>query len=130
MQRYRWVIWSVFLVGWTVALLRPVPAPAIDVVEQFAPGRRWFVAKGVHLFCYALLAILSGWLRVPVRFRPLLMLGIMAHCTATELGQLALTYREGSLIDVAIDNVGVLIGLAISWRLWREADHADEVPIP
>lgn len=126
MKRYRWIIWTLFLTAWTVALLRPVPAPAEDVVNHFAPGRRWFVAKGIHLFCYALLAILSGWLRVPVRFRPLLMLGIMAHCTATELGQLALSYRDGNLLDVAIDNVAVLIGLALSWRWWSEADPASD----
>jgi hypothetical protein len=52
---------------------------------------------------------------------------IMAHGTMTEMGQwlsgpevMGWSERIGHLHDVAYDNVGILIGLLVSWKWWTE----------
>lgn len=125
MYRWRWVIWSVYLSAWTIAILYPVPPQTgiehIDAVEL----NRYIVAKSAHLCGYALLAILTGWLRAPLRYRWQLVFVVMAHGTATEMGQWAMremhmSIRMGQLHDVAYDNVGTLIGVLASWKWWMQ----------
>jgi hypothetical protein len=122
-SRWRWVVWVGFVVAWTVALLYPV-VPHGGVERLREESFRYFVAKTVHLSAYAVFTILTGWLRAPLRFRPLLMFVLMAHATATEMGQwwmndvMHWSERTGHLHDVAYDNVGVLLGLLVSWKWW------------
>lgn len=116
MKPYRWIIWVLFLVSWSFALLRPIPEPLVRTTEQFVS--RQVIGKTLHVCAYACLAILTGWLRAPLRFRPLLMLFIMAHGTLTELGQSLVPGRVGALLDVGIDNAGVLLGVLLSWKWW------------
>jgi VanZ family protein len=80
----------------------------------------WWFSKSLHVIAYALLAILSGWLRVPWRFRWLLLVFIFAHGVCTELLQTLVVSRHASLRDVALDHLGAVLGLGLSWKWWLE----------
>ena len=121
----RWLIWAVYVTLWTTALVMPVPPTTGLPVDEFIELHRFLIAKTVHLSAYAVLTILTGWLTVPARYRLLLLFFVMAHGTATELTQWGLTTlgiseRTGMLYDVGFDNVGVLIGLLLSWKWWTK----------
>src|SRR5437660_1716500 len=91
------------------------------------------VAKGTHIAVYAFLAGLSAWVPLAARYRWLMMLFVMAHATATELLQVALhdwCHRGGTLGDVAFDQIGILLGAAVTWKWWtREDARLPEVKI-
>src|SRR5207253_6623626 len=91
-MRRRWVIWSVFFVAWTIGLLVPMP----EITESWALSVKFLIAKTLHVTAYAMLAVLSGWLRVAPRFRWLLLFVIMVHATATELIQQHVHGRRGA----------------------------------
>lgn len=121
--RWRWTIWVCFLLLWSVALLTPDPigfllrrAPAGVVVSH---SILFLLAKGLHVTAYALAAILTGWLRAPSPWRWMLLAFWFLHAGATEVGQRFVPGRTGSLNDVALDHIGLLIGLALSRRWWR-----------
>lgn len=80
----------------------------------------WWFSKSLHVISYALLAILSGWLRVPWRSRWLLLVFISAHGFGTELLQNFVVSRHASLRDVALDHLGAVLGLGVSWKWWLE----------
>ncbi len=118
--RWRWWIWGIYAAAWSTALLVPVPEHPW-VIGEFHFTRRMLFAKAVHLSAYAVFAILTGWLRAPVRFRFLLMFLLMLHATLTEVLQFALDeymHRHGDLLDVALDNVGIALGMAVAWKWW------------
>jgi VanZ family protein len=117
--RWRWLIWGVYVAAWTTALLMPVPHGQWKV-EGVPIDFRYLVAKTIHVTAYALLAGLSGWLRVPVRYRVLLLFCIMAHGTLTELLQRLTQDRDGSLYDVGFDHLGIALGLLLTWKWWTE----------
>jgi hypothetical protein len=114
----RWLIWTLFVVAWTLALELPVPETG------GLPGGvtiKVAIAKSVHVAIYAALTALSGWVPVPARYRWLMMLFVMAHASGSELLQLALQdycKRGGSLTDVGLDHLGIVIGAAASWKWW------------
>jgi VanZ family protein len=121
----RWTVWLAFLLIWSVALLVPDPIGFLrghipDEIE-LSEDTTFLMAKTLHIGAYATAAILTGWLRAPNPWRWLLLLFWFVHADATELGQLLVPGRHGSLRDVAIDHVGLLIGLALSWPWWRSA---------
>ena len=112
----RWVIWSLSLLVWTGMLC--VPGSEIQrVTSDWEWTRRVIVAKTLHVAAYAYLAVLTGWLFVPLRYRWLMVFVLMAHATATETVQPFLG-RTGMLTDVGLDQIGILLGLLISWKWW------------
>jgi hypothetical protein len=121
---WRWLIWSAYLSAWTSGLLFPVPPrTGVDMLDETIEPHRYAVHKAVHVAAYAVLTLLTAWLNVPMRWRWLLVFLLMAHGTATEMGQWGMrelhwSIRIGHLHDVAFDNLGVLIGLAVSWKWW------------
>jgi hypothetical protein len=120
----RWLIWAVYVTLWTTALVIPVPPTGLPV-DDFIELHRFLIAKTVHVSAYVVLTVLTGLLTVPARYRLLLLFFVMAHGTATELTQWGLTTlgvseRTGMLYDVGFDNVGVLIGLLLSWKWWTK----------
>jgi VanZ family protein len=117
--RARWSICSAFFLLWTILLL--VPIPDTGPLEDLPPGRREIVAKFVHVITYALLAVMGGWLHVTVRWRWALLFVLMAHGTLTELLQTQVG-RGGSLGDVGWDHLGVLLGLAATWKWWSRPE--------
>ena len=118
-RRARWLIWWAFLALWTMLLL--VPVPETGALADLPPGRRELIAKCVHVVTYGLLTVLSAWLHVPLRWRWALLFVITVHGTVTELLQTQVG-RGGSLTDVGWDNLGVFLGLVLTWRWWGRPD--------
>jgi VanZ family protein len=118
----RWWIWSVYLAAWSAALLVPVPGGHWDLPDLHV-NLRLLVAKTLHFCAYALLAILTGWVRAPARWRFVLMFVLMGHASLTEMLQFWLAFigRSGTLTDVALDHAGIAVGMALSWKWWSES---------
>jgi len=116
---WRWLAWSVYFAAWTYGLLMPMPA-GISEGWTWLASYRFVLAKALHVTAYAGLAGLSGWLRVPCRFRWILLFIIMAHGPATELLQLRIEGRTGDLRDVGLDHLGIGLGLLLTWKWWSD----------
>lgn len=114
-RRYRWLVWSLVVGLWTVLLLLPISEH--NPLERIPAARREILAKLAHVAGYAALTILAGWLRLPMRWRWLLILFLMGHASVTELLQVPIG-RGGSLNDVGWDHLGVLCGVLATWKWW------------
>jgi hypothetical protein len=119
LHNWRWWIWGAFLTAWSTALLMPVPHDPW-IIGQFEFSRKLIFAKSLHLGAYTFLTILTAWLRAPLRYRFLLVFLLMAHATLTEVLQFLLEFigRHGSLMDVALDQVGIALGILLTWKWW------------
>ena len=114
----RRVVWLVYLVVWTTALVTPQPAQASQAT---LPAEAQFpVSKLLHVAAYALLCALTGWQSFAPRWRPMLLLALSAHAALTEAVQLYVPHRHGCWEDVAIDHIGLYLGLVAAWRWWRD----------
>jgi VanZ family protein len=114
----RWAIWGFFLALWTFALVTPFP---IEAERELLPEQAAFpTSKTLHVGGYAFLTCLSAWLQVSGGWRWGLPIFLVLHGGATELLQCFVPLRTGSWIDVGLDAGGVFLGLALSWRWWRE----------
>lgn len=111
-------IWIFLLLAWTTALVLPVPEKIPQTIEDVAPGRKFLVMKTAHLLGYLVLTVFAGRLRPPRNVRLILLAGLLAHGTLTELAQQQLAHRSGQLFDAAVDHLGVALGLALSWKWW------------
>ena len=112
----RWLVWIVFVTIWTAALLSPHP---VELAKQILPEDSLFSSfKSAHVSCYAIMAILSGWVQVSPARRWWLLLFLSGHAFGTELLQQFVPGRTTSFFDVLIDHVGLLIGLALSRKWW------------
>lgn len=119
----RWLLWSIYVTLWTVSLLVPRQVvnsalPSLELEE----GLRLMIAKSIHAAAYAVLAILCAWLRLEARFRFLLVFFLMGHATLTEILQQYIEGRTGTLLDVAINDLGILAGIVLSWSWWVQKD--------
>ena len=123
--KWRWVVWVAFLLLWSTALL--VPDPVCFLLKykpnnvQLTHETTFYMAKSLHVAAYATAAVLTGWLRAPGLWRWALLAFWFLHAVATEVGQLYVPGRSGSPRDVALDHLGLFIGLVLSWRWWRSA---------
>jgi hypothetical protein len=116
--RWRWLVWDVYVVAWTTALLVPNPVSAGDD-SRLRIGLTVF-AKAVHVSAYAVLTVLTNWLGVRGAGRWALLAFLSAHTLATEgLQHVMGMGRTGSWRDVALDHVGIALGLALTWKGWR-----------
>ncbi len=114
----RWLTWTVYAIAWSTALLTPQP---VDVAQAVLPTTMEYVtAKVLHISAYAVFAMLSAWLPVTPRYRWLLVLFVSMHAFGTECFQAFVPQRYPSLRDVGFDHVGILLGLAFTWRWWRQ----------
>ena len=116
----RWVLWSVLLIAWTIALEVPVPLPEEPGGSEQRITPRRIVAKTVHVVAYAVLTVIGTW-NAAVRQRWLVVIGLMLHAAATEWLQEALSAyfgRGGSFGDVGLDLIGIALGIAVSWMSW------------
>ena len=134
---WRCWLWAAYLLFWSVIVQTPVPPAEELPFGEFIEPRKFVVAKSIHVASYALLTVLSGWLFVPTRWRWLLMFVVMGHGAAMELLQAALVdmcHREGTLRDVGFNCLGVLVGVALSWKWWSREDETGsgraENPLP
>jgi VanZ family protein len=120
-KTWRWLLWTLFVVVWTTALLTTEP---VHVAHAVLAQRAIFpTSKLLHLTAYALMAILSGWLFVRAQWRWLLLVFMSLHAAGTEFFQQFVPERGPSLWDVGIDHVGIAIGLAISCKWWLKSDR-------
>jgi len=73
--------------------------------------------KVTHVLIFVLLAVAGRWAQVPaVR----LGVGLAAYAGVTEVLQAVLPIdRDGEVLDVVADVVGVLLGLLLSWLAVR-----------
>jgi len=114
----RWFVWLAYAAAWTQALLMRNPIPS-DILQQH-PLPFFLFAKSVHVCAYALFAVLTGWLLLPLRWRCLLLAALGLHGAATEYLQHFVAGRNPSLRDVGLDLLGLVLGVALTWRLWRD----------
>ena len=120
----RWLIWTSVVIVWTLALEFPVPDPGQGPAGEFIMQKKYLFGKSLHVAVYALLAVLSAWVPMPGRYRWLMMFFLMLHAWGTEMLQLALEewcHRGGSLGDVGLDIVGIVVGVAASWKWWTRS---------
>ncbi|NDH05973.1 VanZ family protein [bacterium] len=108
--------WWLLLVLWTIGLLRPEPIQMQH--ELISPALGWVTAKGLHLGVYALLAFFASNLPGTYSNKLICCVILVAHAFATEFLQQWVKERTGSLSDVAIDLLGVALGLGV-WKLYR-----------
>lgn len=117
----RWSIWLIYVVSWSAALLVPVPVKPRENSALLHPLVLFLFSKSLHVAAYALLAVLSGWLRLRGRACWLMMAFLLFHAAATEFLQWLLpTGRTGCVRDVVLDAVGIGLGMAITWKWWRQ----------
>jgi VanZ family protein len=123
-RKARWLVWWGYVVLWTTALLLPLETieklPASDLLGSY----RYLFAKSLHVAAYAMMAILCGWLHLPARLRWIMVYFLIGHATLTEvLQKYVIPGRIGLLEDVAIDQVGITIGLVLSCKWWMQKDE-------
>lgn len=118
----RWTIWSMYVLLLSTILLTPQPAHVAQAVFS-AEDTRFTAVKMFHLMAYVGLAILSGWLRVPMTRRPLLLFVLSLHACGTEFFQQFIPARAGCWQDAALNHVGLYFGLLLSWKWWMAADR-------
>src|SRR5262245_61489923 len=109
----RWLVWTVFALGWTAALLMPHP-PHPESLEGIPYGNL-LAAKGLHISVYAVWTVLTASMR-PYRW---LLAVVLLHGAATEFLQTFIPSRTGSMSDVALDWLGVALGVLVAWKWWR-----------
>ncbi len=115
--RRRLALWLLCLGAWTAALLTPHPARASRQV--LSPATGYPAAKTLHVAAYACLAGVIPWLGLRGGRRWWLVALLSLHAAATELFQRWVPERTGSLTDVGIDHLGILLGLLCTWTAWR-----------
>lgn len=121
----RRLVWLTFVAGWTTALLTPHP---VSLAQDVLPRDALFPSfKLAHVTCYAIMTILSGWLRAGGRARVVLLAFLCVHAFLTEFFQQFVPGRTMALTDAGFDLAGVLIGLAVTRKWWLMADsHRQE----
>ena len=125
------ITFFVSLVVWTIALLIPLPhESARDVLGSW--DAVFAVHKLVHVSAYAYLAMLGGLMTLTKGQRWSILALLSFHGFATEFFQ-QFVNRGASIIDVGLDHVGILIGVAASWRRWRvlwtPAERTPQLPL-
>ncbi|MBM4071029.1 MAG: hypothetical protein FJ271_19080 [Planctomycetes bacterium] len=119
--RLRWLVWSAYVLLWTTLLVIPIP-DAVDwspLDSEYVTKKA--LAKTGHVCAYALMTILTAWLRTGPRLRMAMLFFLMAHAAGTEWIQLNVAGRSGTVNDIVLDHLGILCGLVLSWRWWTEA---------
>jgi VanZ family protein len=107
------------MIAWTTLLVLPMPGE-VSWPIQMGYDVKYYVGKSLHLGAYALLTILAGWLQPRLRWRLVLLFFLMAHAGTTEWVQLHVSNRTGTVQDVVLDHIGVMVGLLLSWTWWAK----------
>jgi VanZ family protein len=107
------VVLFVFILSlWTYELLAENPVPE-SVARAIPDEWKFWLAKGLHVAAYAFLTVLAAQLPVPRVYFWLVVMLLVLHGIATEVGQTYVAGRHGSLRDVLLDWSGVGIGLLV-----------------
>lgn len=116
----RWIVWSGYVLLWTTLLVIPLPGSVEWSLLDPGVLQEKFIAKTGHVCAYAMMTILTAWLRVGPAARLAMLFFLMAHAAATEWIQLHVASRSGTVNDVVLNHLGILAGLLLSWRWWTE----------
>ncbi|MDX6411676.1 MAG: hypothetical protein QOE91_1192 [Gaiellaceae bacterium] len=103
------------LTHWVPVVLWAALIFALSSVSHLSSGLgTWdlFLRKGAHITEYAILALLLA--RALEREVPAFVLGVL-YAASDEVHQSFVRGRHGAPLDVAIDSIGLLIGV-IAWR--------------
>jgi hypothetical protein len=112
--RIRRRLWWLLVALWTFALCSPYP---IHIRDQLLPPVAGFsLGKTLHFSVYAFLSGTIPWVAVH-RWRWWLLGFLSFHGVGTEIIQLFVPDRSGSLTDVGINHLGIIAGAAIGWWL-------------
>jgi VanZ family protein len=122
----RAAIFLVFLGLWTWKLLEPQPVPEELQAGLDEAGLSFFAAKCLHAAGYAFLTAFAFILPVPRRWSWCIVAFLALHGVGTEIGQTFVPNRTGRVRDVAIDWLGIGLGLAAvhGWRRYCVAESA------
>ena len=117
--KLRGLIWFVYAAVWTTSLLTPQPAQILR--RALHKEQAHYASKSLHVLASAAFAILTGWLRVLLRWRPWLLVFLSLHALSTEYLQHFVPERTPSWTDVGWDHVGIALGILLSWGWWTKA---------
>jgi VanZ family protein len=120
----RWLVWTLFGAAGTTALLVPASVHEQLPLGEFVMTYKALFAKSLHVLFFAVFAVLSGWLRIALAWRPALMFFLMLHAAGTEFLQGFVPGRNGTVGDVLFNHLGIALGLAFSWSCWTRNDSA------
>ncbi len=109
--RIWWVLWIALLIAWTIALW--VPVQGTSNVDRSLPAitKRFLFSKVLHLVVYSALAGVIPQLPISLSARWIPVYLLMLHASLTEVCQLYWFGRSGLVLDVALNHVGIGIGL-------------------
>ena len=116
LAKLAWPIWILYTVAWSWALLTPQPIRVRDALLSEKPAIT--SSKVVHVAGYLAFTILSGWLRLAVPYRLLILAFLSLHAFGTEYLQQFVPLRTSSLHDAGFDHLGIVLGLAVTWKWW------------
>ena len=105
----RLALWGLCVVLWTAALLTPQPVQANHRVLE--PQTGYSAAKFLHVGAYAFLTAAIPWTGLRGGRRWFLAAFLSLHAAGTEFLQQWVPQRTGSLTDVGLDHLGILLGL-------------------
>jgi VanZ family protein len=124
----RWVIWGLFALVWTQALLVPDPDGIVRgwflTADSSAEARAhldlglFYFSKALHVAAYGIFAVLSAWTTRSAPGQAALLALISAHAFGSELIQNFVPDRTPSFRDVGLDHVGIVLGVAATWPRW------------
>jgi VanZ family protein len=107
--------WCLCVGLWTVALLT---TRSMEVGKAVTPSTMHYPAsKGLHICVYAFLTLFITWLPLR-RWRWMLLALLSLHAAGTEYCQQFIPGRTGLVSDVLLDHIGLLLGLALTWKRW------------
>ena len=109
---FPFVLFIGFLGLWTYELLAPNPVPRW-ILDLIPDEWKFYLAKGLHVGGYAFLTLLAAFLPIPRWCYWLVVGGLFLHGVGTEVGQSYIEGRQGSMRDIILDWVGVLICLVL-----------------
>jgi VanZ family protein len=119
----RWLLWLACLAASTAVLIGPSLTLLLRRQIDDGPNSEldqqlFFLSKAFHIGDYALLAVLTAWLPASRRLRALLLVVLSAHAAGTEFLQQFVETRTGTWLDVGLDHLGLVLGMALTWKWW------------
>lgn len=110
--------WCLCVGLWTAALLTTLP---VAVGDEVVPTDLQFpAAKCLHVGAYAFLTLYLAWMPLPRGWRFLVLAFLSLHAAGTEFFQQFVPDRHPAVTDVLIDHVGIMLGIALTWKRWRQ----------
>ncbi|MBX7105633.1 MAG: VanZ family protein [Gemmataceae bacterium] len=118
MTNRRWLswVWLIALVIWTALLW--TPGSWFWDLSKVSPPRIIPLGKVLHVVSYFALAASAGWLPATRRTRHAILLGLVAHGAITEIGQLFVPDRDGTVRDFLIDSASTAGGWLLTRPWW------------